>query len=225
MVGRGTRPLPGIVDNIDSPQDRVAAIAQSPKASVEVLDYEGNCGRHKLITAADILGGVYDAEEVELAIRKAREKGREGVDVMASLEAARAEVAAEKVREFHRRRNVLARVDYAKQAVDLFDVLAIEPRRERDWDRSKPPSQKMIDLLERNGVANPEALAHGQARQLVGEIIRRRREKRATFKQARLLKRFGYPTDCSFAQASATIDAIQKNGWRRPTTIPAEVAA
>jgi superfamily II DNA or RNA helicase len=229
MVGRGTRPLPGIVDNIDSPQDRVTAIAHSPKASVEVLDYEGNCGRHKLITTADILGGVYDAEVVELAIRKAREKGRESdgeaVDVMANLEAARAEVEAEKVRDVHRRRNVLARVDYAKQAVDLFDALDLEPRRERDWDRSKPPSRKMIDLLERNGVAHPEALAHGQARQLVGEIIRRHREKRATFKQARLLKRFGYPTDCSFAQASATIDAIQKNGWRRPTTAPAEVAA
>jgi superfamily II DNA or RNA helicase len=53
-VGRGTRPLPGVVDGAD---DRHAAIAASTKPWVTVLDFVGNSGRHELVAVGDILAG------------------------------------------------------------------------------------------------------------------------------------------------------------------------
>ncbi len=57
-------------------------------------------------------------------------------------------------------------------------------------------------------------------RVLIGEIFRRRDAKLCSFKQAKVLRKYGYATEVSFTEASATIDALAKNGWRRP--VPAE---
>jgi superfamily II DNA or RNA helicase len=58
-VGRGTRPLPGLVDGLDDAAARRRAIAMSHKPGLLVLDFVGNSGRHKLVSTADILGGNY----------------------------------------------------------------------------------------------------------------------------------------------------------------------
>ena len=39
---------------------------------------------------------------------------------------------------------------------------------------------------------------------------------RCTFKQARVLARFGYPADASFAEAVRLIDGLAANNWKRP---------
>ena len=64
MIGRGTRPLSGLVDGLDSADARRAAIAASAKGHMLALDFVGNSGRHKLIHAGDVLGGSYDDEIV-----------------------------------------------------------------------------------------------------------------------------------------------------------------
>jgi hypothetical protein len=56
MAGRATRPLPGIVDVIGDAAGRRAAIEASGKPYCEIIDFVGNSGKHKLITAADIPG-------------------------------------------------------------------------------------------------------------------------------------------------------------------------
>jgi len=73
----------------------------------------------------------------------------------------------------------------------------------------------MIAFLERNGIPG-QKLSFAHARQLIQEIIGRRERKKATYKQARLLAKYGYETDMSFDDAKATIDAIKAAGWRRP---------
>jgi superfamily II DNA or RNA helicase len=57
VVGRGTRPLPGLVDGPETPEERRAAIAGSQKPHMTVLDFVGNSGRHALVSSADILAG------------------------------------------------------------------------------------------------------------------------------------------------------------------------
>ena len=59
VLGRGTRPLPGIVDGIAGPEERKEAIRLSEKPEMMVIDYAGNAGRHKIVQAADVLGGKY----------------------------------------------------------------------------------------------------------------------------------------------------------------------
>ena len=59
MIGRGTRPLAGAVDGIVDASGRRMSIEESRKPNVIVMDFVGNSGRHKLVSAADVLGGNY----------------------------------------------------------------------------------------------------------------------------------------------------------------------
>lgn len=84
VIGRGTRPLPGVVDGLTTAAERKAAIANSRKPHMTVLDFAGNAGRHKLIRVVDLLGGRYTDEE----INDAREM--DDADAAENLKAARA---------------------------------------------------------------------------------------------------------------------------------------
>ena len=78
MVGRSTRPLPGVVDGPETAEARKAAIAASAKPSCLVVDFVGNAGKHKLITSADILGGKVSEEALERAVKRVSTGGRAG---------------------------------------------------------------------------------------------------------------------------------------------------
>ena len=189
-------------------------------SNCHIIDFVGNSGRHKLITTADILGGNYSDEVVARARAKAEEADGAAVDMGEALVDAEKELAEE--RERARRAAIRAKARYSCQVVDPFEVFHVEPWRERGWDTGRQPSEKMLALLERNGI-DTRALSFTQAKQLVGEIIHRYETKQCSFKQARLLARFGYPTDVPFAEASRLIDALAKNGWKRPDAEPVEV--
>lgn len=75
MIGRGTRPLPGLVDGLETPEARALAIANSRKPYCTVLDFVGNSGRHKLVSVVDVLAGE-DVEKVDLeaALKYARKQ-------------------------------------------------------------------------------------------------------------------------------------------------------
>lgn len=98
MVGRGTRPLEviaGVLGDIETADGRRATIAESDKPHVTVLDFVGNSGKHKLVTAADLLGDErYDPAVVERAAEIAAASDG-AVDVQQALDQAQAEVDAE----------------------------------------------------------------------------------------------------------------------------------
>jgi len=220
MVGRGTRPLTGVVDGIAEADARRAAIANSGKSHLEVIDFVGNAGRHKLITTADILGGKYDDEVVEQAKRDMRAVDREGrpvpVDTAEALEKAKAHLHELRRRERERRREVKARAAYTVETVNPFDVFDVEPERERGWHKGRPITDKMAEMLRRNGF-DPKALSYTHAQQVIGQIIDHPEKLPCTVKQAGVLRRFGYnPEEANKAQATKLIDAIVANGWRRP---------
>src|SRR5690606_7555906 len=77
-IGRGTRPLNGLVDGLDTADERRAAIAGSAKPNVLVLDFVGNSGRHKLVHATDVLGVDYDDAELEAALAEIMERSANG---------------------------------------------------------------------------------------------------------------------------------------------------
>jgi superfamily II DNA or RNA helicase len=219
MAGRGTRPLPGIVDRYDAPENRRAAIAVSAKPACEIIDFVGNSGKHRLISTADILGGKYSDEVVERARTKAEEADGQAVDMAETLFDAEKEIAEAHERERRAKIRIAAR--YQTQDVDPFDVLHIEPQRERGWDTGRQLSPKMDALLKRQGI-DTSKITYAQGRQLCAEICRRFDEKRCTYKQAKLLTKYGYETDVSFAEARRLIDALAANGWRRPEPTVAE---
>lgn len=229
MIGRGTRPLPGLVDHHDKAEVRRAAIASSPKPRVEVIDFVGNCGRHHLVTAADILGGKYDNEVVARVIRKAQKDGEE-VDVADALRRAKDEVAEERrqreeqeERERQERARLIASVEYTTEVVDPFTALDIP--RKLSWPKGPPPTPNMINLLKKNGI-DPSNMNRTEAGQLCGEIIRRYKAGEATYRQARQLAKYGRDIHVSRDEASKTIEAIKDHeSQRRPAILEVPAVA
>lgn len=213
MVGRGLRPLPGVVDGVANAEQRQAAIAHSVKPSVEILDFAGNSGRHKLMTTADILGGKTSDEAVEAAMKKVREGGAP-VDMEALLEETERELREAKEREAARRARLMVKAQWEARTVDPFDVLQIQPRKEKGWERGKELSAKQREILLRQGI-DPEGKSYHEMKQVLDEIFRRWDDGQCSFKQAKLLTRFGLPTDVSRETASALLDSLKNHHWKR----------
>jgi superfamily II DNA or RNA helicase len=213
MVGRSTRPLPGVVDGPEAAEARRAAIGASAKPSCLVVDFAGNAGKHKLVTSADILGGKVSEEAVELAVTRARKAGGP-VNMTEALDEAEAELHEQKrLAEAARRARLVATARFTTQTVDPFDVLHLDPVKPRGWDNNRQLTEKQRSLLAKQGI-NPDVISFSQGKQLIAEIFRRWDGKLCSFKQAKVLRKYGYNTEVSFTEASATIDALAKNGWR-----------
>lgn len=223
QIGRATRPLPGVVDGPETADLRKAAIAASKKPSCLIVDFCGNSGKHKLVYASDILGGKVSDEAVERSIRMAKEKGGP-IRVSDALDQAeedlRKEAEERKLAEDLRRAKVIAKVKYSSQFINPFDVLQIVPQKVRGWDSGRQLSEKQLNLLLRQGI-NPDSLPYAQAKQIIGEIFNRWGKKQCTFKQAKILSRFGYETKVSMQDATKIIDAIAANRWRKPEPVAA----
>jgi superfamily II DNA or RNA helicase len=78
MLGRGLRPLSGIVDNHGTAQERLGAIARSIKPHCLVLDFVGTTGRHSIATAPAAFTADQDAPSaVSERLRERLESGEE----------------------------------------------------------------------------------------------------------------------------------------------------
>lgn len=216
-VGRGTRPLPGLVDGLDDAEQRRRAIAMSGKPSVLVLDFVGNSGRHKLVSTADILGGNFDdkiVEAVAAAVQKKSARG-ESSDMLDELIQAKQRAEDEAKR---RRAALVAKANFKAAAVNPFDVFDIAPKREPGWFKGKRPTDKQVATLRKFKIPEKDisGLSFSQASQLLDTLIGRMKNGKCSYKQAMLLRKNGYSADVSFAEASRLIDGLAKNGWKRP---------
>ena len=228
MVGRGTRPLDRLVDNCVGPEARKLAIASSIKPHVDILDFVGNSGRHRLMTPADILGGMYEDIEVDgrlisvteraqqNAIQKAAETG-ESVNIEDELDTAQKQLLreAKDAAEKKRREHIKLRAKYSTGIINPFAVFDIQPWREREWNKGRQPTDKQIAFLKQSGV-DPAGLSFTHASQIIDRIIKNRTNKMATFKQLKVLQKFKYETDnVTFKEASQIIDELARNNWKR----------
>ena len=217
MVGRSTRPLPGVVDGPETSDERRAAIAASAKPWCLVVDFVGNAGKHKLITSADILGGKVSEEAMELAMARTLKAGGpvNMTEALAEAEEDLKKREQARLAEAARRAQLVATARFTTQAVDPFDVLSLGPVKSRGRDDERQLTEKQRSLLAKQGI-NPDNVTFSQGKELVAEIFRRWDGKLCSFKQAKVLRKYGFSAEVSFAEASATIDALAKNGWVRP---------
>jgi len=212
MVGRGTRVLPGIVDGvIDDGSDEAAkrrreAIAASEKPSLEVIDFQGNAGKHKLMTVADVLG----TDEHESVVERAKQLADQAVDdesqspdMSEKLDEARQQISEEerqrreqlereRQKERERRADVVAQAQYSVRDIDPFNLLDIEPPTQRGWDREREPTPRMLSFLRSQGVPSPEAMSFSEAHELINKLKKRQQHGWCSFKQAQSLAMLGY---------------------------------
>lgn len=120
VIGRATRPLPGLVDGPSAltSDQRCTNISQSRKPHCTVVDFCGNSGRHRLVTAYDILAG--DAPEALVNELIADAKKKPGTTCRAEIEQKKAEHAERerKRREANDRRSKL-KADAKFQSTDV----------------------------------------------------------------------------------------------------------
>ncbi len=209
QVGRGLRPLPGLVDSPeldDSPEDRRIAIAESEKPNCLILDFVGNSGKHKLVTVADILGGKWPqpvrdrANELleadpDMTVEDALEEAAE--DLAEEAEKKRLEEAA-------RRARLKAKAEYNTRTIDPFNVLDIAPPTTTSCG---PSTLKQCELLLKFGV-DARSMTKDQASKIQREVFRRIKRGLCTLKQAKHLKTHGYSTDVSKDEATQILNRI-----------------
>jgi type I site-specific restriction endonuclease len=234
QIGRGTRPLPGIVDGLDNAEQRRGAIAASAKPLLTVLDFVGNSGRHKLMTSLDILGGKTRDDILEKAAKRLAKTGKAQrvADVIDEIEEEERQKADAARRDIEARKaNLVAKVKFDHKFIDPFSAFGLTPVKMRGWDAGKVLSEKQRSLLAKQGF-DPNMPAP-QGKQVIAEIFNRWNQKLCTAKQANVIRKYSHvlnhpPLDASklsMKEASALIDTIAaKQGWRsnKPKPQPKE---
>ena len=218
MVGRGTRPLPGVIDGIETADGRKDAIANSAKPSVLVCDFVGNSGRHKLMTSADILGGKSSEEAIALAVENAKESGgRKQMSKLldeAEIELQNARLqAAEKARLEHeaRKARLVANASYTMSKVDPFDRYQVRFQAANDWDKQNGRnfSEKQREIIRKCGV-DPDSVSFSCGKQMIGAYFTQ-----PTPKQIICLSKNGrYHEGMTREDANKAMDSLAKEkGW------------
>ena len=186
QVGRGMRPLTGIVDGLPDADLRKEAISLSTKPHLTVLDFTGqNALRHKLVSTADILGSKYP-EEVRQGAARLAAISDEPLDMQEALEAE--DLLYKKELSERKRKGIKATaVEYTVEAICPFSLLDVKPARVGPWTNTKPLSDKQVDLLVRNGI-NTACLNIAEQRQVMNALFRRIDGGMATFKQIKMLQ-------------------------------------
>jgi superfamily II DNA or RNA helicase len=179
MIGRGTRPLPGVVDGPDTPEARKSAIAMSSKTSTTVLDFVGNSGNHKLVSVVDVLAGAdVDARDIEQAIRLAK-RSDTAEDMDSLLEKAKtAREAKEKAAEEKRKLSTHRKADAVairSVDVDLFEGKSFDAFRDYTPENINAASQAQVNLLVKLGVspATATTVSKRQAGAMIDSMKRR----------------------------------------------------
>ena len=223
MLGRGTRPLPGLVDPLLNDAERRAAIAASSKPCVEIVDFVGNCGRHALVSTVDVLGGKHSPETVARAKEMIAEAHGEPCDSQTMLDRAKKALEEESARaaEAQKRALILGKATFTKSTNKPFMILGIQVR-ERGWDRPATPEQH--DFLAKHKF-DSEGLSTAQAQAMISEVLKRYRRGLCSVRQAAQLKRNGFNENMTRDQAKVILDILAQNHWQWPKgmAVPGEV--
>jgi superfamily II DNA or RNA helicase len=201
-IGRGTRPVAGLVDAYDTAVERQEAIANSRKACCEVFDFVGNTGKHKLVSTADILAGDMPAPFVEAAkdemaetgeardIRQAAWEKKEQHDELVrqrqeeqrlaeeerkkELEAQRQARHEARLREEAARARIRAEADYRIKDIDPFNVNEVAAKRKQPEFRGGA-TDPQIGFLKKLGVSEETSMkwTKNQAGAVIGDLAAR----------------------------------------------------
>lgn len=169
MIGRSTRPLPGLVDGLATPEERRKAIAGSPKPFCRIVDFCGNSGRHKLVTPFDVLGGNISDDVIDRAKKDALENGKP-VRVVANLNNTDQKLKKEAKQREEDRKRALVKADHSMQSVNLFGRNGIGAAWQKGGKNSAPATENQRRCLGRAGV-HPDWWTKKNAGWIIGKLV------------------------------------------------------
>lgn len=211
MVGRGLRPLPGVIDGAASAADRKAAIAGSEKPSVLILDWSGQAGKHRLVTLPDLVCS--DDNLLSEVAADVMRQAKGAVSVTAAVEQAGVLL---NLLDPVLRSTIHAAVKYRAKAFFPLRVAGIQYDAGDTgvrWARLDPMPPWLAQRLREHGV-QPLGMSREEGLRLLEWLESRRRAGLASWRQLRLLVPRGFPADLTKAQASAIIGDLEAHRWQ-----------
>lgn len=210
-VGRGTRPITGTIDGLDTPEERLAAIAASPKKDLLIFDFLWLSDRLDLVGPVDLFAANPE-------IRKGMLKSRQNDLLKAEEEAQRDFVKAlEKEARKHQHRQPRT-MDPLAWAVSVGDAVIATYVPESTADALAATTQELDFLLQHN-IDTSQVKTSGLAQKLITRIVERHKLGLASVKQLNFLKQLGIPEEkaslMKAGQAGAIIGAKMAGKWRR----------
>lgn len=181
MIGRATRPIPGIVDDVNCCDKRRSAIASSEKPFAIVLDFVGNSGKHKLVSAADILGGNFEEEDIEAA-KEIMQRSSRPANIEEAIENARQQRLMRCIIEAQAREKIRAKAAYAVREINPFSGREIAPEYKssgRWYHKLRPATEKQLAILRKRGYKTDD-LTIAEASKIIDGIAFREGWKKKT---------------------------------------------
>lgn len=220
ILGRAMRTLTGTIDGLETKEERKAAIAASPKKFMRMIDFCGNAGKHKMIDCIDVLGGDLSNEAKE----KAKEKAKDGKPKLVAVTLSNAEKEIERkkfeamekarVAEAARKAHLVAKANFSSQSVNPFDVSDSVNSKNGHSHITRdgvPLKEGTLRILRQQGI-NPATVTRNQIRGIIAKFF-----ETPSGPQAQTLRKHGYdPMKFNRKTAHETIDALAKNGWKKP---------
>lgn len=214
IVGRGLRPLPGLVDSKSTPQERRAAIEQSSKTFCEVIDFHGNAGRHKLVWTGDILGGEIDPLYRDRAREIMEQAEGELVDPDEAVEQARLE---HEENELKKRAAIRAKAKYSTRAFNAFDRCDLGPEIHLEGGPRQSTLQQVEYLAEKTkGRVDASNMTYNEAQQKINDYKHRVKEGLWSWFQEAALRKKGYTgRPLTMDEASQKMALLSQSGFKR----------
>lgn len=209
-IGRGCRVLPGVIDGLLTPEERLAAIAGSPKRDVLILDFLWLVDKHDLVRPVDIVATKPEIREKMLESSE--------TDLVAASEVAERDLLKSLEREARRHSKKAARtLDPLAWSLSVGDAALASYDPMSKWDEL-PAHPNQIELLKNAGIDTDKPICRGLAERIVDRIISRERLGLATAKQMKFLKVLGMPEDesalLSKKKAGVMMSILKRRRWR-----------
>jgi superfamily II DNA or RNA helicase len=226
MLGRGCRPLRGVVSSEMTPEERRRSIRDSDKPNCLVIDLVGITGLGDVPSTASLMAEGKPDEVIERANRAMLAKPTdEASDVAAEIRKAEAEISEERrlkreeelrkqQKEMDRRAKFKAEVRYSEHQVQSGGGGA---HRGGIGTQIGNATEGQVRYLIKLGVPVYVARAYGkkEASREIGRMLKQQKEAGSvppqapcTEQQANVMRKFGLPTDISYAQAASYIRQI-----------------
>lgn len=208
-AGRTTRPLTGIIDGLETREERLAAIASSAKKDTLLLDFLWLTDKLDLVGPADL---VTTNPVVKAAILKSGEEDllaaeQEGQkDLLKSLE-------KEAKRHEHKHARTLDPIAWAVSLGDEF-LAAYSPQTEQE---ARPATAGELDFLLQAGIETQNIKTSGQAQKFIARVIDRDKMGLASPKQLQFLKKLGMSDESASLMTKKQAGAVigrKTASWR-----------
>lgn len=182
-VGRGTRPLPGVIDGLATKEQRLEAIAASAKPNLMLLDFLWLTDRLDLVKPIDLV-----ASSPEL--RKKMEERPEADLIECEAAASRDLLKALEEAAKRNARKKARVIDPLAWAVSLGDAALAGWEPESKWDEL-PPTAGQIEFLQKQGIDTTNLTCRGLASKILDRVVSRMRLRLCTPKQLSLMAQLG----------------------------------